>query len=57
MTLLRWKVLLVKTDKEMELWPVQDQPSIEAQRLIAKRAYLRGLIRNNSTLITSWQET
>jgi hypothetical protein len=31
---------------------VQDQPSIEAQRLIAKRAYLRGLIRNNSTLIT-----
>jgi len=36
----------------MELWPVQEQLSIEAQRIIAKRAYLRGLIRNNSTLIT-----
>ena len=36
----------------MELLPVQEQPSIESQRLVAKRAYLRGLIRNNSTLIT-----
>ena len=36
----------------MELWPVQEQLSVEAQRIIAKRAYLRGLIRNNSTLIT-----
>ncbi len=35
-------------DKVMELWPVQEQLSIEAQRIIAKRAYLRGLIRNNS---------
>jgi len=36
----------------MELWPAQEQLSVEAQRIIAKRAYLRGLIRNNSTLIT-----